>query len=36
MSALLHDADLKEAAAARDRERLQGVWNFLTGRRRCN
>lgn len=34
MNALLHDAGLKEAAAARDRERLQGVWNFVTGRRK--
>ncbi len=34
MSALLHEADVKEAAAARDRERLQGVWNFITGRRK--
>jgi uncharacterized protein (TIGR03067 family) len=34
MTALLHDADAKEAAAAKDRERLQGVWNFVTGRRK--
>ena len=34
MSALLYDADVKEAAAAKDRERLQGVWNFITGRRK--
>jgi len=34
MSALLHDADVKEATAAKDRERLQGVWNFVTGRRK--
>jgi uncharacterized protein (TIGR03067 family) len=34
MALLLHDAELREAAAARDRERLQGVWNFLTGRRK--
>jgi uncharacterized protein (TIGR03067 family) len=34
MNALLNDAGLKEAAAARDRERLQGVWNFITGRRK--
>ena len=34
MSALLSDVDVREAAAARDRERLQGVWNFVTGRRK--
>ena len=34
MSALLYDTDVREAAAARDRERLQGVWNFVTGRRK--
>ena len=34
MSALLQDIDVREAAAAKDRERLQGVWNFLTGRRK--
>jgi uncharacterized protein (TIGR03067 family) len=35
MAVMLHDPDLKEAAAARDRERLQGVWNFVTGRRKA-
>ncbi len=34
MSGLLHDADLREATAARDRDRLQGVWEFVTGRRK--
>jgi uncharacterized protein (TIGR03067 family) len=36
MNALLPaPAEVKEAAAARDRERLQGVWNFITGRRKA-
>lgn len=34
MNALMHDPGLKEAAIARDKARLQGVWNFLTGRRK--
>jgi uncharacterized protein (TIGR03067 family) len=34
MAVMLQDADVKEAAAAKDRERLQGVWNFVTGRRK--
>ena len=34
MTALVQDAGLKETAVARDRERLQGVWNFVTGRRK--
>ena len=34
MPVLLNDADPREAAAARDRERLQGVWHFVTGRRK--
>ena len=34
MPALLNAADPREAAAVRERERLQGVWNFLTGRRK--
>ena len=36
MTALLYDAEVRGAAAARDRERLQGVWNFLTGRRKVH
>jgi uncharacterized protein (TIGR03067 family) len=36
MNALLPaPAEVKEAVAARDRERLQGVWNFITGRRKA-
>ena len=35
MSALLPDIDRREAVAARDRERLQGVWKFVTGRRKA-
>ena len=34
MNTLSQDAGLKEAAVARDRERLQGVWDFVTGRRK--
>ena len=34
MSALLHDTAVSETPAVRDRERLQGVWNFVTGRRK--
>ena len=34
MTALLHDPDAREAATARDRERLQGAWSFVTGRRK--
>ena len=35
MSVMLQEVDVKEAAAVRDRERLQGVWNFVTGRRKA-
>ena len=35
MTALLRADDANETAAARDRERLQGVWNFVTGRRKA-
>jgi uncharacterized protein (TIGR03067 family) len=35
MAVMLQEVDVKEAAAAKDRERLQGVWNFVTGRRKA-
>jgi uncharacterized protein (TIGR03067 family) len=35
MNALLRADDVKDAVAAKDRERLQGVWNFITGRRKA-
>jgi uncharacterized protein (TIGR03067 family) len=34
MTVLLHDPAAREAVTARERERLQGVWNFFTGRRK--
>jgi len=34
MTALLNAPDARESAAARDRERLQGAWHFVTGRRK--
>ena len=34
MSVLVPDPAAREAAALRDRERLQGVWDFVTGRRK--
>ncbi len=34
MAVMLQDVDVKEAASTKDRARLQGVWNFVTGRRK--
>ena len=34
MAVMLQEVDVKEAVAARERAKLQGVWNFVTGRRK--
>jgi len=34
MTALLNNPGVRDAVTARDAERLQGVWNFVTGRRK--